>query len=335
MKRRLFVCFLAMTMLLSLTACGASSKTAASVDSSANDHPAESPAVTEEKGDFDADTNGYDDEGRDSGGGVLENQKIIYTGDINLETTEFDEAVKALAALAEVKGGYLESSTVGGGSRGYRWADYTVRVPSAQFQGFLDQAGELAHVTWRNTNLENITETYYDTADRLKTQQIKLERLQKLLAQAENMEDIITIESAISETEWNIEDLSGTLRHYDALVDFWSQFDPYTMNTMLVSNDMMLAMLKLSEFQNPNTGLNFQATGKLTTPLGAKLLRSSAVPAGTIIGLDKNYALEQICGSEVVVEYDKLIDRQLERAAITSVSGFAKLFTDAAKVLKV
>ena len=126
----------------------------------------------------------------------------------------------------------------------------------------------------------------------------------------------------------------GTLS-YDALLDFWAQFDPYTMNTMLVSNDMMLAMLKLSEFQNPNTGLNFQATGKLTTPLGAKLLRSSAVPAGTIIGLDKNYALEQICGSEVVVEYDKLIDRQLERAAITSVSGFAKLFTDASKVLKV
>ena len=41
MKRRLFVCFLALTMLLSLTACGASSKTAASVDSSANDHPAD------------------------------------------------------------------------------------------------------------------------------------------------------------------------------------------------------------------------------------------------------------------------------------------------------
>lgn len=39
-------------------------------------------------------------------------------------------------------------------------------------------------------------------------------------------------------------------------------------------------------------------------------------------------------GSDVMVEYDKLIDRQLERAAITSISGFAKLFTDAAKVLK-
>ena len=170
MKRRLFVCFLALTMLLSLTSCGAASKTAAS---SANSRPADTVSATEEKGYFDAETNGgYDDEDRDIGGGVLENQKIIYTGDINLETTEFDETVKPVAALAEAKDGYLESSTVGGGSRGYRWADYTVRVPSAQFQGFLDQAGELAHVTWRNTNLENITETYYDTAGRLKTQQI-------------------------------------------------------------------------------------------------------------------------------------------------------------------
>ena len=122
---------------------------------------------------------------------------------------------------------------------------------------------------------------------------------------------------------------------YEDLVDFWAKFDPYEMNTLLVGNDVMVKMLKLEEFQNPLTGLNFQGTGRLSTPLGASLLRTSAMPAGTIIGLDKNYALEQICGSEVVVEYDKLIDRQLERAAITSVSGFAKLFTDAAKVLKV
>ena len=127
---------------------------------------------------------------------------------------------------------------------------------------------------------------------------------------------------------------AGTLS-YEALLDFWSQFDPYTMNTMLVSNDVMLAMLKLPQFQNPLTGRNFQATGSLTTPLGAKLLRTSALGSGKIIGLDRNYALEQICGSEVTVEYDKLIDRQMERAAITSISGFAKLFGDASKVLTV
>lgn len=127
---------------------------------------------------------------------------------------------------------------------------------------------------------------------------------------------------------------SGNLS-YDALLAFWSHFDPYTMNTLLVPNDVMLAMLKLSEFKDPLTGLNFQGTGTLNSPLGAKLLRTSAMPAGKMIGLDKNYALERINGSNVMVEYDKLIDRQIERAAITSISGFAKPYQAASKVLTI
>ena len=127
---------------------------------------------------------------------------------------------------------------------------------------------------------------------------------------------------------------SGGKLSYGDLVDFWAKFDPYEMNTLLVSGDVMLQLLKLSELQNPLTGLNFQGTGKLTTPLGAELLRTSALGSGTLIGLDRRYALEMVQGSDVLVEYDKLIDRQLERAAITSVSGFAKLFVDAAKVLE-
>ena len=122
---------------------------------------------------------------------------------------------------------------------------------------------------------------------------------------------------------------------YAALLRFWNQFDPYTMNTLLVSPDAMLALLQCSEFQNPLTGLNFQGTGELTNPLGAKLIKTSALEAGTLIGLDKRYALEMIQAAEVSVEYDRLIDHQLERAAITSISGFAKLYTEASKVLQV
>ena len=127
---------------------------------------------------------------------------------------------------------------------------------------------------------------------------------------------------------------SGPLS-YDALLEFWSKFDPYKMNTLLVGGDTMLELLKLPEFQNPLTGLNFQGTGTLSTPLGAKLLRTSAMPAGTLIGLDRNYALEQVVSSDVLVEYDKLIDRQLERAAITSIAGFAKVYLKDSRLLKV
>lgn len=91
---------------------------------------------------------------------------------------------------------------------------------------------------------------------------------------------------------------TGTLT-YEDLVSFWAKFDPYEMNALLVSGDVMVKLLKLTEFQNPLTGLNFQGTGKLTTPLGAQLLRTSVLPSGTAIGLDKRFALEMVQGSDV------------------------------------
>ena len=168
--------------------------------------------MAEEMGfDFSSGTNG--------GAAYPAGQKLIRTAQMNLETTDFEKAVQGLTDLTEQMGGYFESSSVGKRSNG-RWADYTVRIPAEKYQSFLDQAGELCHETWRDTQQEDISERYYDTQGRLKTQQIKLERLQALLAKAENMEDIITIESAISETEQMIDDLSGTLRHYDDQVDY-------------------------------------------------------------------------------------------------------------------
>ena len=91
----------------------------------------------------------------------------------------------------------------------------------------------------------------------------------------------------------------------------------------------------MPELQNPLTGLNFQGTGKLISPLGAQLCRTAAVAENTIIGLDNRYALELVRAWDVMVEYDKLIDRQLERAAITSIAGFGKICDGAACVLNV
>ena len=122
---------------------------------------------------------------------------------------------------------------------------------------------------------------------------------------------------------------------YDQMVEFWGKFDPYTMNTILCNTGTMTNILKIPELQNPMAGLNFQGTGKMGTPLGAQLLRSSAVPNGVIIGLDNRFALEQICAGDVMVEYDKLIDRQMERAAITTISGFGKICAEAVAVLNV
>ena len=122
---------------------------------------------------------------------------------------------------------------------------------------------------------------------------------------------------------------------YAQLVEFWGQFDPYTMNTVLCSNNTLVSLLQLPEMQNPVAGLNFQGTGAIGTPLGAKVYRTSVLDDGVLIGLDQRYALEHVKAGDIIVEYDKLIDRQLERAAITSIAGFGKICTGAAALLSV
>ena len=54
---------------------------------------------------------------------------------------------------------------------------------------------------------------------------------------------------------------------YQDLLNLWGSFGEYQMNVMLASHDMMLKLLQVPELQDPKTGLNFQATGCLSTPL--------------------------------------------------------------------
>lgn len=223
--KRCLPLLLALVLALSLAACGAKSAGPDTMTGSYNGYDS-----TKEDYDFTATDDEAEDAGAWNGGGHVgpgidkslseRGVKMVYSASIEMQTLSYEQAVEDIAALVERSGGYFEQKNFSNYSNGYRHASYTVRVPAEQFADFCAQVGTLCHVTWQSDSAEDISEQYYDTQSRLETAQIKLARLQELLKKAENMEDIITIESAISETEYEIERLSGTVRHYDALVDY-------------------------------------------------------------------------------------------------------------------
>ena len=128
--------------------------------------------------------------------------------------------------------------------------------------------------------------------------------------------------------------MSGSALAYDDLIALWNAFDPFTMTTILADAGGVSAILAMPEMRDSCAGLDFHGSGSLVTPLGAKLLKSAAVPTGSLVALDKNCALELVKAGGIVTDYDKLIDRQLNRAAISSTVGFAKIFPGAAVVME-
>lgn len=234
MKRGLALFLAALLTALALTACGGSA-------GGMTDSGADAPAASESQTAYD--TGGGDNwkaavqefgfdaedpaaapaEPEEAEGGAedrLANAKMVYTANIEAETQEFDSCAAALERLVEDLGGYLEYASTSSYGDGSRRASYTVRIPAGEFKGFLKSVGDLTHVVSQDKNADNISEMYYDTESRLETQKTKMDRLQMLLSKAETMEDIIDLENAISETEYQIEQLTGSLRHYDSLVDF-------------------------------------------------------------------------------------------------------------------
>ncbi|MDO4459345.1 MAG: phage major capsid protein [Clostridia bacterium] len=126
--------------------------------------------------------------------------------------------------------------------------------------------------------------------------------------------------------------VTGELKYSD-LVGLWADLAPYNLNVILAGTDAVTKIMNMPEFRDANAGLDFHGTGRVLTPFGAKLIHVPSMEAGKIIGLDKTAALEMVQAGDVVTEYDKLIDRQLERATISTIAGFAKIYTGAAKML--
>lgn len=126
---------------------------------------------------------------------------------------------------------------------------------------------------------------------------------------------------------------TNTALTYRDYVDLWTSFNPYNLTSIIANPSEIVNLLDMSEFKDSNAGLSFHGTGNMVTPFGASVIPSTALASGCVMALDNSAAIEKVQLGDVATEYDKLIDRQLERATITSTAGFSVIFSDAIKKL--
>lgn len=153
-----------------------------------------------------------------------ENRKWIITVYMDAETDNLDSAITGIDERITSMGGYVENQSIYNGStyssRRYRNASLTIRIPAEKVDQFTADVAGIANVISKEKNLEDITLSYTATESRMKALQTEEARLLELLAEAENMTDLLEIEARLTDVRFELETVTSQLRLYNNQVDF-------------------------------------------------------------------------------------------------------------------
>ena len=174
-------------------------------------------------------------------------RKLIKNVTLRLETKEFDMFQAELNARIQSFGGYVQSSSVDGGSyysKNYRrYATVTARIPAEHLEAFVSGVSEIANVTSRSENTNDVTLSYYDMESHVKALRSEYDTLIGILEKCKELKDVISVQSRITDVLYQIESYQSKLNNYDNLV----AYSTVTMNISEVERETVVDPETLGE----------------------------------------------------------------------------------------
>lgn len=253
-KIRILALVLALLLTASLAACAAKSSAPMAYDNTASaadnykteaaseEMPAEAPMMAEPESEWTENsittqsyaeqssaTNEATDDATDDAPTESLADKMIYSADLSIQTTEYDAAVAALEKAVQSFGGFVERANTYGDIRRNddgtsqvvnRNADYTVRIPASRFSEFLTQADGLGNVLSCNRYAENVTSQYTDYEARLSSLRTQEERLLSMLEKSDDVDSLIALEERLADVRYETESIERNLRNLDRQIAY-------------------------------------------------------------------------------------------------------------------
>ncbi len=242
MKKRMYVMLLALSMALSLGACGAAAGgqayDAAAADENgfsemkeeiADADIAEDDYATDDSGDAPADAPADNTtqerdlkDAADAEHMKESSEKIIYTYNYSVETKTFEELMQHVQQRVDEYGGYIESSEINGNPEMNirRYAQMIIRVPAEKMHEFLEMVTSKSNVTYSSTSSENVTLSYVDMQSHVEALKTEQKSLMDMLEHADTIEAIIAIQSQLTNVRYELESYESQLRIYDNRINY-------------------------------------------------------------------------------------------------------------------
>lgn len=142
-------------------------------------------------------------------------RKLIVTVDIRINSKDVEKSYKSIENKVKEYNGYfdnVESSK----NRYY----LTIRIPKDNLNNFISFIEESEKIENKNINTQDVTDTYYDTDNRIKNREVLLEKLRNYLKEAKNIDEILKIEDRINTLTYEIERMKGNLQNLQSSIDY-------------------------------------------------------------------------------------------------------------------
>ena len=142
-------------------------------------------------------------------------RKLIVTVDIRINSKDVEKSYKSIEKKIKEYNGYfdnIESSK----NRYY----LTVRIPKENLYSFINFVEETENIENKNINTQDVTDTYYDSENRIKNREVLLEKLRNYLREARSIDEILKVEDRINTLTYEIETMKGNFENLKSSIDY-------------------------------------------------------------------------------------------------------------------
>jgi uncharacterized protein DUF4349 len=136
---------------------------------------------------------------------------IVYTGSITVRVSNVGSAADHATAIAIAAGGHVGTDKRGNEEQASE-ADLVLRVPADRFDTTMADLARLGTELNRSTQAEDVTEAVVDINVRIAAQQASVDRVRTLLAKANSVGEVVSIESELTKREADLASLQARQR---------------------------------------------------------------------------------------------------------------------------
>jgi hypothetical protein len=149
-------------------------------------------------------------------------QAIVYTADLTVRAGDVTRAAGEAKGIVTAASGYVGDENASEDAGSHPSATITFKIPSARYQGVLDQLGSsrIGRRVSLRQQAQDVTQEVADVASRVKSAQATLSSFRKLLDRAQSVYDVVRLEQEIATREADLESLQARQKSLAAQTSF-------------------------------------------------------------------------------------------------------------------